>query len=303
MTNETNTLAAVSDGLAAAVERAAKSTVLVDARARIPASGVVWSTDGLVVTADHVIEREEQIAVRLGGEQAHVAELVGRDPGSDLALLRVSGVDLAAAERAPEGSAKVGHVVLAVGRPSGAGAQASIGVVSAVGGRWRSRSGLEVDGYLRTDTTFFPGFSGGPLIDVHGRVLGINSSRFRPAQGITIPSAAVAKVVEMLAQGGRIRRAYLGVGTQVVRLPGALAEKLGGRETGLLIMTTEPESPADRAGLYVGDIILAIEGQPVSDPDDLLSQLGSERVGATVTVGVLRGGELRDLRATLAERE
>lgn len=296
-------LPAVSDALADAVERAGGSTVLVDARRRLPASGVVWSSDGLIVTADHVLERDEEITVSIDGERRLQAELVGRDPGSDLAVIRVAPEGLTPAARAPEGSARVGHMVLAVGRPGAGGPQASLGVVSGVGGTWRSRSGLAIEGFLRSDTTFLPGFSGGPLVDVEGRVLGINSSRFRPGQGITIPVAAVATVVDLLLQGGRVRRAYLGVASQVARLPEALASQVDGRETGLLVVNAEADSPAGQAGLQVGDIIVALEDAPIADTEDLQAQLGPERVGATVRLSILRGGELRELQVVLAERE
>lgn len=302
VSNETSTLEQVSDGLAAAVERAAASTVLVNARRRIPASGVIWAADGLIVTADHVIEDEDEITVGLADDREVEARLVGRDPGSDLAALRVDATDLHAAEPAPEGATKVGHLVLAVGRPTRGGVQASVGVVSAIGGAWRSRRGGQIEGSLRSDTTFYPGFSGGPLVDVQGRVAGINSSRSRPGQGLTIPSAAVAKIVEMLVTQGRVRRAYLGIGSQVVRLPEALAAKLEEQETGLLILSIEPESSAAGAGMLIGDILIGMEGEPVRGTEDLQAMLGSERVGTTVRLAVLRGGEPHELSADLAER-
>lgn len=302
VSNETSTLEQVSDGLAAAVERAAASTVLVSARRRIPASGVIWAADGLIVTADHVIEDEDEITVGLTDDREVEARLVGRDPGSDLAALRVDATDLRAAEPAPEGATKVGHLVLAVGRPTRGGVQASVGVVSAIGGAWRSHRGGQIEGSLRSDTTFYPGFSGGPLVDVQGRVAGINSSRSRPGQGLTIPSAAVAKIVEMLVTQGRVRRAYLGIGSQVVHLPEALAAKLKEQETGLLILSIEPESSAAGAGMLIGDILIGMEGEPVRGTEDLQAMLGSERVGTTVRLAVLRGGEPHELSADLAER-
>ena len=299
----TSTLAQVSDELATAVERAGASTVMVSARRRIPASGVVWSDDGLIVTSDHVLEREEEITVGLPDGNEAEAQLVGRDPGSDLAVLRVSAQGLSAAERAPEDATKVGHFVLAVGRPGRGGVQASIGVVSAVGGPWRGRRGRRIDGYLRSDTTFYPGFSGGPLADARGRVAGINSSRFRPGQGLTIASAAVGRVVDALVSHGRIRRAYLGIGSQVTHLPAALAEKAGGQETALLIVSVEEDSPAGRAALLVGDILTTIEGDAVRDTEELQAALEPDRVGTAVRLGVLRGGEPQELSVTLVERE
>jgi S1-C subfamily serine protease len=313
---EQNTLAAVSDALAGAVERVAPSLVTVSARRRIPATGVVWG-DGLVVTADHVIESEDEIRVRLfGADEGQAAELVGRDPASDLALLRVEGAS-STAEAAPADETNVGHLVLAVGLP-GVSPEASLGVVSGIGtwgggghgrgGRGRGRSAQRHSGgtYLRSDTTFFPGFSGGPLVDAHGRVAGINTSRFRPGNGITIPSAMVSEVVSTLREHGRIRRAYLGIGSQVTRLPETLAGKLSGDlaelESGLLVVGIEDGSPADAGGLLVGDILVGFDGAPLARTEDLQEQLGPELVDVMSELTVLRGGEPATVTVTPSER-
>ena len=298
------TLQQVSEGLAAAVERGGASTVLVDARRRFPASGVVWG-EGLVVTADHVIENEEAITVGLPDGATVSAQLVGRDPGSDLALLRVEGVGIEgapvpAATLAPDGSARVGQLVLAVGRPAKGGVQASLGVVSAVGGPWRTRRGGRIEGYLRTDTTFFPGFSGGPLVDAEGRVVGVDISL--PRGGITITAKSVSAVVEALRAHGRVRRAYLGIASQQVRLPEALAATFGEQRTGLLIVNVEADTPAAAAGLLVGDIVVTIEGTPVRDAEELRDALGPDRVGVTVRLALVRAGAPHDASVTLGER-
>ncbi len=300
MTSQYASLEELSTGLADAVERVGASTVTVNARPRIPASGIAWAP-GLVVTADHVVEQDEEITIGLPDGREVKATLAGRDPGSDLAALRVEA-ELEPAERAAEGSARVGHLVLAVGRPSKSDLQTSIGVVSAVGGAWRSRSGAEVEGYLRSDTTFFPGFSGGPLADVEGRVLGINTSRFRPGSGITIPVVAAARIVDALVSQGRIRRAYFGVGTQPVRLPEALVESAGGQATGLLVVSVADDSPAARAGIFVGDILVALENTALTSTEAFQGALTPERVESSVRVTVLRGGERREVAATLAAR-
>lgn len=310
---ESNTLTAVSDGLADAVERVAASIVTVGARRRIPATGVAWRRDGLIVTADHVVEREEEIRVRLpGAEEAIAAELVGRDPSTDLALLRVEA-ELSPAELMPEDDARIGQLVLAVGRP-GMSPEASLGVLSGIDG-WQRRGrgrrggrgrGVRGGGYLRSDTTMFPGFSGGPLIGAEGRVLGINSSGFHSGHSVTISSATVSEVVETLLEHGRIRRAYIGIGSQVTRLPEAQAAKLDGElagiESGLLIVGIEDESPAETGGMLVGDILVGIEGAPLARTEDLQAQLGSERVGVAIDLTVLRGGEPAMLSVTPAER-
>ncbi len=295
-------LSELSDALAAAVEKAAASTVLVNARRRLPASGIVWSADGVIITADHVLERHDNIEVLLPSGETAAATIAGRDPGSDLAVLRVPRSGLAPAELAPSGSARVGSIVLAVGRPTAEGPMASFGVVGSVGGAWRTFRGTEVEGYLRSDTTFFPGFSGGPLIDAEGRVIGLNSSRLGRGAGLTVPAVALTRIVGDILATGKVRRAYLGISSQGARLPEALTALLDGQESGLLIVSVEPGSPADQAGLLIGDILVAFAGNSVTDTDDLQASLGAGRIDQPTPARILRGGEVRDLSITLGER-
>ncbi len=297
---DTSVLAQVSDGLAAAVETVSQSTVLVSGRRRIPASGIAWSADGVILTADHVIERDE-IEVVLPDGTKHTATIAGRDPGSDVAVLRVPAA-LTAAVRAPAGSAKIGSLVLAVGRPSREGPMASLGVVGAIGGAWRTFRGTEVEGYLRTDTTFYPGFSGGPLVDAQGRVAGMNSSRLGRGAGLTIPVSALERIAADLLSGGKVRRAYLGISSQVAKLPASLSALAAGRETGLLVVNVEAGSPADTAGMLMGDILIELGGNPVSDTDSLQAELGPGRIGQGTQATVLRGGESKSLPITIGER-
>lgn len=301
MSNETSVLAQVSDGLAAAVEIASRSTVVVNARRRFPASGIVWTSDGVIITSDHAIEREE-VEVYLPDGSKHAATIAGRDPGSDVAVLRIEAAGLTPAVRAPQGSAKVGSLVLAVGRPSNEGPMASLGVIGGIGGPWRTFRGTEVEGYLRSDTTFYPGFSGGPLVDAEGRVVGMNSSRLGRGSGLTLPIAALERIAGDLLKGGKVRRAYLGISSQVAKLPAALQALAGGRETGLLVVSVEPGSPADTAGMLIGDILVEFAGQPTPDTDALQSQLGAARIGQAAPASVLRGGELKSLTVNVGER-
>jgi S1-C subfamily serine protease len=299
--SEPTSLTAFSDALADAVERAAASTVTVNARRRLPASGIAWTGDGVIVTADHVIERDEQITVILPGGTEVPATIAGRDPGSDIAVLRVAAT-LAPIVRGA--SVRIGHPVLAVGRPQAGGdVMASFGVVGAVGGAWRTAHGATIEGYIRADATLYPGFSGGPLVDVEGRAVGLNSSRLGRGAGLTIPVAALAPVVDALLSSGRVRRGYLGVVTQVARLAPALAALAGGRETGLLIVNVEPGSPANAAGLITGDILVAFDGQPTADTEDLQAALGAASVGRTVQLTILRGGQPTAVAATVGERQ
>jgi len=296
--SESNPLQELSDALATAVERAGAYTVRVNARRRMPASGIVWA-DGVVLTADHAIEREEEITVGLADGRDVPATLAGRDPGSDLAILKAN-LGVAVAPRAE--AARVGHVVLAVGRGSDEGLTAAMGVISALGGPWRSGRGGTVEGYIRADVTMYPGFSGGPLVDVAGGVVGINSSGISRTGGLTIPMAAAQKVVDALLAHGRLTRGFLGVTSQPVRLPANLAGATK-QESGLLVARVAEDSPADKGGILIGDIIVGLAGKPVRDTDELQSLLGPETVNQPVPVRVLRGGEPKDVTVTVGERE
>lgn len=299
--NPENTFAAFADAMADAVEKAGASTVIVNARDRLPASGIAWAAD-LVVSADHAVEREDEITVAGADGKELAASLVGRDPASDIALLRVQGAASPATIRTE--ALRPGLLVFAVGRPTSGGIQASLGTVSALGGPWRTRSGRRVGGSIRTDTTFFPGFSGGPLIDAAGQVAGMNTSRFGRGSPLTLPSQVVSEVVSALLAHGRIRRGYLGIGSQPTRIAESLQGKLGqAQETGLLIVGVEADSPAAKGGMLIGDILIGIEGSPVRDTRDLQVQLDGEIVGKAIKVCLLRGGEPAELVVTVGERE
>lgn len=302
MTNneaEQGVLASLSNDLARAVERAGNSTVTVQARRRVPASGIVWSGDGVILTADHVVERDEDIKIGLPDGSEVGATVVARDPGTDLAVLRVQSGSLTVVEHGPVPG--VGSLVLAVARPGGEGTMATLGVVSAVGGPVRTWRGGSLDRFVRSDAILYPGFSGGPLVDAGGRVVGINTSHLARGSGITIPVATAGRVVEALLSHGRVQRGYLGIGSQPVELPAAVAAKTG-RGRGLLTVGVVPNGPADKAGVMLGDILISLNGEATEDTDDLQRVLNILQVGQTAGVGILRGGEPRDLQVTIGER-
>jgi S1-C subfamily serine protease len=299
---ETNPLVALSDTMADAVETAAASTVLVDARRRFPASGIAFAAD-LILTADHVVERDEEIRILLPDGSQSTATIAGRDPGSDLALLRLNENSLRPAQPAPQ-PARIGQLVLALGRPSPDGIQASLGVVSAMNGPVRTGRGGLLESYLRTDTTPYPGFSGGPLIDSAGRVLGINTSGLAQGMSLTIPAGLAWETAATLAQYGAVRRGYLGIRSQPVAIPAAQQSRLGREQaSGLLLVGVEEGGPAEQAGLLVGDILVGLAGQPVIDPDDLLTRLVGVMVGQPTRVQVLRGGEPAEIDVIIGERK
>jgi S1-C subfamily serine protease len=294
-------LASFSDQLADAVERIGGAVVRVDARRRQPGSGVVWSADGLIVTADHVLEREEDVSVGLADGRTLAARIAGRDPSTDLALLRVEAQELRPIER---GSApRVGHLALLVARP-GRSLATSIGVVSAIAGPGRTWRGGRLEGVIYTDASMHAGFSGGPLADTSGRMIGLATSQFGSGAGLAIPLETVERVVGALQRHGRLRRGYLGVSSQPVPLPEALRQRAGvPQETALLVVSVEPGGPADRGGLILGDLLVALDGRAIASTEDLLAQLGPERVGQATPLRVIRGGELHDLTITIGERE
>ena len=294
-------LSTLSDGLAAAVETAGQSVVRVDARQRMSASGIVWSADGLIVTAHHVVERDDEITIGLPDGTEATATLVGRDPTTDLALLRAAGANLTPPAWVEDADLRVGQLVLALGRP-GNTMQATLGIVSALGESWRTGAGGAIDRYVQTDVTMYAGFSGGPLVDVAGRVAGLNSSALLRGVSPAIPVATLRRVVDTLLAHGKVRRGYLGVSTQRIRLPGALAEKAG-QETGLMIGQVVEGSPAEHGGLFLGDTIIGVAGEHVEDHDDLLSKLGGDRVGQAVPFSILRGGQVVDVSVVIGERE
>ncbi|MCS7003111.1 MAG: S1C family serine protease [Dehalococcoidia bacterium] len=290
-------LARFSDELARAVEVASASVVSVFARRRSnPASGIVWTDDGVIVTADHALERDEGVTVLGADGRETPATIVGRDPGSDVAVLRAQTRGLTVAARGAE--PKVGHFVLAVARPGGVAATA--GVISAIGGPTRTMRGGRIEGFLRTDAVYYPGFSGGPLVDVAGKVLGMMTTHF--GGSVAIPTSALTRTVETLMTYGRMKRGYLGITSQPIGLPEALRLAAGGAESGLLVVGVEANGPADRGGVVIGDILVSFAGHAVRDTDDLQALLTGERVGQPTSATVLRGGEPRTLTITVGER-
>lgn len=305
----TNPLTDFSNGLTSAVEKAGASTILVDARKRYPASGIAYAED-LILTADHVVTRDEDIKVLLPDGKSLGATLAGRDPGSDLALLRLAEKALTPAKTSSD--VKVGQLVLALGRPNNAGMQASWGIVTAIAGPARTHRGGLADGamrhlldeYIQTETTPYPGFSGGPLVNTEGEVLGLNTSGLTRGSSLTIPVKVAWRIADALAKHGSVKRGYLGVRTQPVEIPEASRKALKREQTnGLLVLWLEESGPAEKGNLLVGDILVAVGDQPVADPDDLFAALNSDTVGKTIAVEVLRGGKPETLKVTVGERK
>ncbi len=288
-----------SQNLATVVENAGAGIVRVEARPRLPASGIVWSADGVIVTAHHIVEEEDNIGIGLPDGRTATAKLVGRDPTTDLAVLRSDATGLTPRGWADVNTLKVGHIVLALGRP-GQKVMATLGIISALGDSWRTPAGGRLERYLQTDVVMYPGFSGGPLVDANGQFIGLNTSSLLRGVSLTVPAATMQQVVQTLLTKGKVSRGYLGIGAQPARLPTNIAQQLN-QETGLLLVSVEPGGPADKAGLFLGDVVTGIAGQPVRHLDDLLGALTSDRVGTSVPVRIVRGGAVRDVNVTVGE--
>lgn len=293
------TLKDLSDNIASLVQAAGPHVVRVEARRRLPATGVVFSADGLIVTSNHVVERDDEIQVGLADGTTQAATLVGRDAQTDVALLRANTTGLSPVTWQSADQLRVGHIVVALGRP-GQTVQATWGIISALGNPWRTPSGGQIERYLQTDVAMYPGFSGGPLLTADGSFAGINSSALLRGISVTIPSPTIARVVETLVAHGQMPRGYLGIGIQPVRLSEALQQQTG-QETGLMVMSVETGSPAASGGLLQGDILIGLDGQALRQVDDLQAQLTGERVGKPTSLRVIRTGEARELTVTLAQ--
>lgn len=295
----TEALQNLSNALAETVTTAGPSIVRVEGRRRLASSGVIWSADGLIITAHHTVEKEDNLQIGLPDGKTVAASLVGRDPTTDLAVLRADAKNLTPLAPATD-PMQVGHLVLALGRP-GQTVQATLGIISALGDNWRTGVGGLIDQYVQTDVVMYPGFSGGPLVSASGQLLGLNTSALLRGISLTIPTVTLTRVAEMLVQHGKVRRGYLGINTQPVRLPAALAQQLG-QEAGLLLVAVEPGSPAEQGGLLLGDTIVALEGSAVQQHDDLLALLSADRVGSAVSLKIVRGGQIQEISVTVGER-
>jgi S1-C subfamily serine protease len=288
-----------SNALANTVETAGQSVVRIEARKRLPATGIVWSDDGIIVTSNHVVQRDDNIFIGLPNGDRVAATLVGRDPHTDLAVLRADTSGLTAPNWEDTDDLKAGHLILGLGRPSDH-IKATLGIVIVGDARGRGPR-RSLDRYIQTDITMYPGFSGGPLVDASGSFRGLNTSGLARGVGVTIPTESIRHVVTALLEHGKIKQGYLGVAAQVVRLPDELSKDLD-QERGLLIVNVEPGSPAQESGLLLGDTLIAFDDQPLNQMEDLLGLLTSDRVGASVPIKLVRGGQLQELNVTVGER-
>jgi S1-C subfamily serine protease len=287
-----NEWATLSNDMAAAVEHAGRSVVAVHARPRFSSSGVVWRP-GVIVTAQHTVRREEEITVTLPDGATRPATLAGADAGMDLAVLRVDGPAGDPISQVAMG-VKPGHLALAVGRSEGSGVNASMGIISAVSGPWRTWRGGRLDQYIRLDVTMYPMSSGGLVVDSSGAAIGVATSGLSRLAGLAIPAESINRVLEEILSRGRVARPYLGVGLQPVTLPD--------HQKGLIVLSVEPGGPAATSGVLIGDILISVNGKAVSDTEDVQIALESATVGQTIETALLRGGAEKQIKVTVGER-
>ncbi|PSN11304.1 LuxR family transcriptional regulator [filamentous cyanobacterium CCT1] len=293
MTDETSSraLSALSDGLADAVAAIAPCLVAVKGHRRAY-SGLHWQP-GVIVTADYGLGRSNRLALTLPDGNVIEAEVSGRDRALDLAIIRLDRTDLPLPAASDGAELRVGQVVLAVGQSWEYGVSASLGLVGNLGGPWQTSQGRSIDRLIRPDVNLYPNLLGGPLVNTAGQVLGLNLNGPRN-RVVTLPTATLTRIVATLLERGSLSRGYLGVGLQPVALP-----KTQSGETGLLVVSLDAEGPAEQVGVLIGDILLAVDGQPVQDLQSVYGHLTDCPVGQMVSLHLLRGGQPLDLAVTL----
>lgn len=297
-------LVELSNALASATEQAAANVVAVLSEPRGSASGVVWRS-GIIVTSEHALRRDEEIRVTLPNGNVAQATLVGRDPSTDLAVLKCAEATnaIATTNIGDATTLKPGSLILAVGRTRVSGPVAAFGAVSLVAPERKTWTGVSLSPYVRLDVSIQPTAVGGAVVDAAGKILGIITPRFGRFGSTLTPAATVNSVVDTLLEKGRIPRGYLGVGLQPVRVPEALRQTLKREErTAAIVLEIEPDSPANKAGLMIGDIIVSLGGDKVTRLEDIHSKLHGSAIGKSFAIGFVRGGALQTAGITVAER-
>ena len=310
-------LDAYSQAVVQAVEGVAPAVVSIDVRHRGQkpgrrsrahagsGSGFVFASDGLILTNSHVVEGATEIDVRLSDGRDCRADLIGQDPDTDVAVLRISATELTAAPFGDSSVLRPGQLVIAIGNPYGFQHSVTTGVVSALGRSLRARNGRLIEHVIQTDAALNPGNSGGPLVTSAGRVVGVNTAIIAGSQGLSfsVPISTVMTVLPSLLRDGRVRRGYLGIAGQDVPLLRRVTRfhRLA-QAGGVLVISIEANGPAHAAGVREGDIIVGLDAQQVASIDDLHRLLSVERIGTTGTLSLLRGAERMDVPVGIADR-
>jgi S1-C subfamily serine protease len=292
----------ISNEFAAAAEKVGSSVVAVHARRWMPTSGIEWKR-GVIVTVHHGVQRDEDIKVLLDGGRPVSAKLAGRDPSTDIAVLRIEEGSSGAPQLGDSTSLKLGHLVLALGRTRRGDLVASSGIIGGISGEWRNRHGGNLDQHIRLDLALYPGFSGGPLLNARGEVIGVNTRGLGHGRAVTVPVATVNRVVEQLLEKGHIARPYLGIAMQPVEVPENMRSKLPAEmRVGLLVMHVENSGPAEKAGVMLGDVLFEVGGKTVEHVDAIQDSLATAKIGDVLQIGLIRAGEIKAVSVTLGER-
>jgi S1-C subfamily serine protease len=291
------TLEKLSEELSATIGKAAESVVLVQGR-RFPASGVVWKKN-LIVTTDHSIARSSEVQIRTALGEVISGVIAGRDPSTDVAIIQ-SSKDLQALEFSKT-SLKAGQLAVILGRANGGRILSVLTMISGTDSNYKNWRGGTFDQFIRLDSAPFPGFSGSALLMPNGTIAGINTAAFSRHFGLTIPGSNIERLIERIQTKGTIGRPYLGLMMQPVRLPEKF-RKEAGTDIGLLLIGTENGSPAEQAGLTVGDIVVGLNGKTVNSIEELHDVLSAESIGTEIKVTILRGGKIENLQTKVGER-
>jgi len=290
-----NPLLAFSTELADRVAGAGSFVVSIAGHPRFTSSGIHWG-DGLVWTADHSLKRTDPVAVTLPDGVTVGAKRVGRDPATDVALLRMEGASGAGMAASDGESARAGALTLVVGRSAHSGVTASMGVISSVGGAWRTWGGGQMEQRIQLDMSLYPSSNGGAVVDMSGRVIGMATSALSRLGAVVVPTATLTRSLQQLLERGRVARGYLGVGLRPVQV----AHRA---EPALITLSVEPGSAADLAGWLVGDILLGLDGKTVTEPEHVLEALGPQSVGKAMEASILRGGAAVTFAVVIGEQK
>jgi serine protease Do len=293
-------LASLSNELAGNVERASTSIVAVRARRGIGSSGIAWR-DNLILTSNEGVRVEEGIKLVLPDGRVTTARLLGRDSGTDLAVLETDASGLRPLEFGDDAALKPGQLTLAVGRTVNTGPIASFGIISGVSGEWKTWRGGKIDPFVRLDISPYPTLSGGAALDASGNLIGLISTGLSRSSVFAVTRSTIDRIAGKLSQHGYVSRGFLGISLQPVTLPPAMKEKLE-QETGIMLLGIQPEGPAAVGGLIMGDVLVAAGGQPLVDPDALAELLEKTPAGQTVRFQVLRAGAVQELDVLIGER-
>ena len=297
----TNSLMTLSEHLASAVEQAGRSVVAIHARTRFNSSGVHWSP-GIIVTAEHTIQKDDDIRVSAGDGSSHSAELIGRDPSTDLAVLRVNGLNIPVAAKSQGSDLKTGQIILAVGRFKDS-VSAAFGVLSSVSGPAQTWRGGRLDQVVRLDIGLQAGAAGCAIVDADGKLIGVATPALSRAAVFSIPVATIERVTAQLLAHGRIPRGYLGVGLQPIPIPEHLKSKLNLQSSsGLIAVSVDADAPAGQAGILIGDILLDLAGRPMHRPENVQEVLDGESIGKAMRARILRAGNIMNVEITAGER-